>query len=323
MRVLSIDGGGYLGLTTAAFIEAAERHFKKSAHASFDMFCGTSTGAIIALALAAGLSGEELRNMYEDFGPKVFNNWFPFQRHLRFAPGFFVSRYSNKALRRTLEDVFKGKTLGDLHASGKRAVITAFSLTTGRPRVFKTDHGPGLTRDNQRKLSDVALASASAPVYLPIVTLEDPQSHVTEAYCDGGVFANHPALLGFTEATYHCGAAAESVKVLSLSTPRADLAEYESSRWFYSWQMNRGLLGWGTKLASILIDGNSMITHEVLRRVAARAPGCLYERFSLPKPPGVEMDTADPAATRTLRQIGFDHAAQEGARVRLAPFFGN
>jgi patatin-like phospholipase/acyl hydrolase len=77
MKILSIDGGGYLGLATAAFIAETERHFRTSYHENFDMFCGTSTGAIIALALASGMSGEEITSRYEKLGKSVFYNPFP------------------------------------------------------------------------------------------------------------------------------------------------------------------------------------------------------------------------------------------------------
>ena len=72
MRVLSIDGGGYLGLATAAFIRGIEEHFGTCFHDRFDLFCGTSTGAILALALARGSTGSKLVNLYSKLGPRVF-----------------------------------------------------------------------------------------------------------------------------------------------------------------------------------------------------------------------------------------------------------
>ena len=38
MRILSLDGGGYLGLATAAFLKEAEGHFRTSCHERFDFF---------------------------------------------------------------------------------------------------------------------------------------------------------------------------------------------------------------------------------------------------------------------------------------------
>jgi patatin-like phospholipase/acyl hydrolase len=85
VRILSLDGGGYLGLAGAAFLAELERHFGVSCHDSFDLFCGTSTGAIIALALASGKSAREVVDLYKGFGPRVFRNPFPGSRRLRWA----------------------------------------------------------------------------------------------------------------------------------------------------------------------------------------------------------------------------------------------
>jgi patatin-like phospholipase/acyl hydrolase len=111
--------------------------------------------------------------------------------------------YDNKELRNVLQDCFGDLTLGDVLARGKFVLIPAFNLTTGRPRLFKTDHAGGLTTDNKYKLWEVALASSAAPVYLPVVAITSPINGSREIFCDGGIFANHPALLGFTEAIYH------------------------------------------------------------------------------------------------------------------------
>jgi uncharacterized protein len=90
VRILSLDGGGYLGLAGAAFLAELERHFGVSCHDSFDLFCGTSTGAIIALALASGKSAREVVDLYKRFGPRVFRNPFPGSRRLRWAKGLFT-----------------------------------------------------------------------------------------------------------------------------------------------------------------------------------------------------------------------------------------
>ena len=107
MRILSIDGGGYLGLASACFLAELERHFGATCHESFDMFCGTSTGAIIALALAHGLTATQICDLYRSFGPQVF--WNPIRpiRLLRLIRGILCSRYTNGALRKALEDTFE------------------------------------------------------------------------------------------------------------------------------------------------------------------------------------------------------------------------
>jgi len=217
-------------------------------------------------------------------------------------------------------NAFGDNTLGDIHRMGKRVLIPAFSVTAGRPRIFKTDHSEALSRDNRHLVREIALASSAAPVYLPLGEIRDPATGIEESYCDGGVFANHPALLGFAEAVYHCSADPAKIRILSISTPRASLAERESARNFMQrFLLRRGLIPWASKLSSIFIDSTSMIVHETLRRIVALHPGAIYERIELQKPGGVEMDIATGAATRTLRQIGSEAASLGTTRERLRP----
>lgn len=312
-----------MGLATAAFIKETERHFKASYHENFDMFCGTSTGAIIALALASGMSGDEITSKYEKLGKSVFNNSFPGARGLRLLKSLFFAKYSNKPLKTALLDTFQDLTLGDIRGKGKSALITAFNVSTGKPRVFKTDHSSDLTRDDKYLLRDVALASSAAPTYLPVVKLKSPVNGNEETYCDGGVFANHPALLGYAEAASHLNVPREKISVLSLSTPRADLAEWASTenairRYFLS----RGLVFWRSKIFNVMIDSNSAVAHESLRRLLSWNETNLlrYVRIELNKPRGVEMDITTDKATKTLQQIGAENAYNNDVRAKIALF---
>jgi patatin-like phospholipase/acyl hydrolase len=323
MKILSVDGGGYLGLATAALLEETERHFGKKSNEVFDLFCGTSTGAIIALALAAGLSAREVRELYVEFGSRVFRNVLPGQRTFRtWILSLVSSMYDNRELRTALENAFKGLTFGDLLARRKFVVIPAFSLTNGRPRLFKTNHAPGLTTDSGYKLADVALASSAAPVFLPVVEIVSPISGIPERYCDGGIFANHPALLGYTEAIFHLGIPPNEVQILSISTPRSSYAEYEalSQR---ARRLRRGLLfGWrGPRLGSLFIESTSEIYNEIVQRLASRSDG-RYERIVLRNPGGLELDLVSEGTTNTLVTIGASEAARDVTRAKLVHFFG-
>src|SRR5215468_6695771 len=66
-RMLALDGGGVRGAITVAFLEEIEAvlsaHLKKSVHLGnwFDLIGGTSTGAIIAGALAMGCTIADIK----------------------------------------------------------------------------------------------------------------------------------------------------------------------------------------------------------------------------------------------------------------------
>lgn len=325
MRILSIDGGGYLGLATAAFIKETERHFNTSYHENFDMFCGTSTGAIIALGLASGMSGEEIVDKYEELGKNVFYNPFWGCRLLRSVRSLVFTKYSNKHLKIALKNTFQDQTLGDIHAKQKSALITAFSVTKGTPRIFKTDHSSDLTSDNNYLLCDIALASSAAPTYLPLAKLNSPTSGVEETFCDGGLFANHPALLGYAEAVSHLGIPAEKVSVLSLSTPRTDLAEWASTENFLRrYLLSRGLVFWRSKILSVMIDSTSTVAHQTLRRLLSwDEQNARYIRIQLNKPNGVEMDITTNKATIALKQIGSSAATNNINRNQISKFLNS
>src|SRR5688572_11042291 len=99
VRALCLDGGGYLGLATASFLAEAERHFNRTASQSFDLFCGTSTGGLIALALAVGKTASEVVDFYQRLGTSVFGRYNWFTRSMRFGRSLFFARYGNNGLR--------------------------------------------------------------------------------------------------------------------------------------------------------------------------------------------------------------------------------
>jgi len=324
MRILSVDGGGYLGLATAKFIEETERHFDVKYHDKFDLFCGTSTGAIIALALASGMSGKEIVEKYENLGSTVFYNpWWDWgSRQIRFFRSLVFTRYSNRKLKTFLTETFGDLTLEDIYKNNKKVLITAFSMTRGSPKIFKTDHGSDLSVDNRYLVRDVALASAAAPTYFPLAKVKNPSNEVEENFCDGGLFANHPALLGFAEAKSHLGVSEDRIRILSLSTPRADLAEWASTENFVrKYLLSRGLVFWRSKIINVMIDSTSMISHQTLRRLLSwDESDSRYTRIRFEKPKGVEMDIATKKATMSLKQLGSSEADKNTNRLEIAKF---
>jgi len=310
-RVLSVDGGGYLGLATAAFIHGIERHLGLKFADSFDLFCGTSTGAIISLGLPAGRTGEQLTALYRALGTSVFGK-------RRATRGYlFKARYDNLPLRAALENEFQAVTLGDLSARGKRVLITTFNLTEGKPRLFKTDHAPHLTLHSGIRLSDIALASAAAPFYFPAVPIKNPANGVAELYCDGGMVANHPALLGFSEAVSDLKQPPSSLRILSLSTPRQDIGEGTGQ----VRDADRGLVRWGAKLSTIFIESGSAIADQLLRRLICALPADMrprYQRVEMRNRDKSPMDCASAAATEALLHEGATQASQNEVRDRVA-----
>src|SRR5215471_1531222 len=77
-RILSLDGGGVRGAISIGFLERLEKTIAEIEGRPtllcdwFDLIGGTSTGAIIAAALALGFSATDIRKFYHDLAQRVF-----------------------------------------------------------------------------------------------------------------------------------------------------------------------------------------------------------------------------------------------------------
>lgn len=206
-KILSLDGGGIRGAFAAAFLAKMQASLDAPLVEYFDLIAGTSTGGLIAAALALGLSPAQIVAFYRELGPEIFKRPPPrmsgvARRALdmcirRIAPGLdaewlFHSKYDARSLREAVQAQVGGRLLGE---AACRLVIPAVDLTAAKVVVFKTPHRPGFIRDRHIPARDVILATTAAPTYFPHAMI-NPGS----AYSDGGLWANNPALLGYVEA---------------------------------------------------------------------------------------------------------------------------
>ena len=84
LRVLSLDGGGMRGTYTATYLDRVAATFAErraigglDIGAAFDLIVGTSTGGIIACALAAGVPLAEVVELYREHGAAIFRRRLP------------------------------------------------------------------------------------------------------------------------------------------------------------------------------------------------------------------------------------------------------
>jgi hypothetical protein len=126
-HILALDGGGVRGVVTLQMLRAFEERFGTPACEFFDMFAGTSTGAIIAALLAFRRStAGEILQLYRDLIPEVFpRSW----RTLKPVRPFVPAIYSRDSALERLEELFGDATLGSL-ASARPADPQAILLTT-------------------------------------------------------------------------------------------------------------------------------------------------------------------------------------------------
>lgn len=212
-KILSLDGGGIRGAFAASALASLEARFNVSMVNYFDLIAGTSTGAIIALGLAAGIPASSIKDFYCSHGPAIFRKLGFARRLARFLTSVIRPKHSQDPLRLALEGVFGAQTMSTLRT---RTVIPAFDVSAGRIRLFKTPHHPHITSDGARRVVDVALASSAAPYFLPGFV-----APTGERYIDGGIWANDPVAVAVVEAVGYLDFERSSVRVFSVGTTGA------------------------------------------------------------------------------------------------------
>lgn len=259
-RILSLDGGGIRGVLTASILERLEADCPGFL-AGIDLFAGTSTGGILALGLAAGMTPKQIRLLYERSGEKVFANnpWWErlgFERIDQFAR----ADYDNSALMEALARQFKSKKLGDLK---KKVIVVSFDLdneggATGlrqwKPKIFNNFEGDN---DCKEKILDVAMRTSAAPTFFPIY----------QGYTDGGVIANNPAMCALAQAVSTGksggGKAIEEVRLLSVGTGVnlnfVEVKEKDRGNW--------GLVQWAPSLINLMLEGGGDLVNYQCKQI--------------------------------------------------------
>lgn len=246
-RILSLDGGGIRGVFTTVLLARLEA--MAPFLATVDLFAGTSTGGIIALGLAAGLTPDELTDLYLAVGPEIFP---PSPLGPLAIVGKLVSApYDNAALGRALADAFGRRdlrTLGDLR---RRVLVPTFDLDSSegpaskpgdrrrwKPKFFHNFPGPG--SDAAEAIVDVALRTSAAPTYFPTY----------QGFVDGGVIANNPSMVALAQALHPAtgGQRLEDVSVLSVGTGnRLRFIAGATRDWGYA--------RWAIPLSQLIVEG--------------------------------------------------------------------
>lgn len=249
-RIVSIDGGGVRGIFAAALLEKIH-HEAPEALARADLLAGTSTGGLIVLSLAYGMSPEEIVRLFEENGKRIFSG--TFLGSIKDLNGFVGPEYRFNFLKGLLEERFGDTRLGDLE---RHVVIPAFSLDnlgpdgkpTGGPRSWHPRFLHNLPHDETyhgERLVDVALRTSAAPMYFPTY-----QGHI-----DGGVVANNPSLAAVTTVRRAApDRSLASFRLLSIGTGLVPA--------FIERDRNWGVRQWIKPLLRLMVEGSMGAVHE-------------------------------------------------------------
>lgn len=288
--VLALGGGGIKGLVTAMFV-ASIPNLKP------DLIVGTSTGGILALALAIGKPREELANLYRKHGSTIFR-----RRHR--LSGVLRAKYSNAGLGRALRTEFGNAAVGDCPTP---VMVVCQWKSNNTLSLIRSWRGSWMSMS----MVDAGLCTSAAPTYFP--------AHMGRI--DGGVARNNPASVAMVEALKQY--AGEPFRLLSITCPRTlSGSDPTSEDWGVIPWVQHGLI------ESFMDSGMDACAYET--SIVMRTLGYPYLHVEPVDRLSVDMDDASPRGIAKLTDIAgrlieskissatrfLNEAASEGSEVR-------
>ena len=310
LRLLSLEGGGIKGLALIWQLMHIERATGRPIHDLFDLIGGTSTGGILALALANRIPLARLEAMYLDVAREVFapaSLW----RQLRHG-----NSADNGPLLKIVQDALGRET----PMRGGDARPAAFVVTTRQEapaggagagarlelRVIRTYNSgaPSGGRDAREgwRQWEAAMATSAAPTILPPFTRGDGSTFV-----DGALSGNNnPSLLVLTEGLQLARGRPVDI-LLSLGCGEVPGSAATPER-------GSGVLFWLGQVVNLAFD-TIMQEERTVRLLEQVCPAARYLRLS----PALRVDCAlaehRPEALAALREDTLAHLAAHAEDV--------
>jgi uncharacterized protein len=287
-KILSIDGGGIRGIIPACTLIALEQQLGKPVRECFDFAAGTSTGALIAAAAAAGVPAARILEIYTTRSKEIFTPEQPFADAKRLIDGYM---YDPANIQKVMVSEFGATANWVLNDSPIRLLLTAIGIDT-HPWYFVQDNPKNAQTTGKLGLIDCAVASASAPTYFKPSTIQIGGK--ATVLVDGGVgVTGNPVYQACVEAFYYDTYTPADTMIVSLGTGYFPPGN----------TVPTGLLGWLEWTVGALLDAPEDQQPEIVNRTW---PG-IMQRFDWRLPEAI--DLADTGKIDELVQIGQKAAA--------------
>ncbi|MCH9643466.1 MAG: patatin-like phospholipase family protein [Gammaproteobacteria bacterium] len=268
VNVLVVSGGGVMGVIPLTILQYIEKRSGVKISDSFDLFAGTSTGALISSGLAfdrivdgkaQSPSVTYVTDQYFNFAHTIFKQ--SFSHRIKTFFGLLGPRFEHAPLAHSLEMRFKQMSLSDV----KRPLLfPSFDLENTSVIEF------GSWKKNapyaKTPIYKLLLGATSAPTAFPPykITFTGQKQH--NILVDGGLVANTPGLMAYFAARKLYPNS--NIRIISIGdgsykdilTPRRSSIG------------SMGLLAWGHILINVFIHSHALLSQQYLEGLI-REPG--------------------------------------------------
>lgn len=294
VRVLSLSGGGYRGLFTAALIRALEARLGPDPARPtpfgqrFDLIAGTSIGGILATALSCRATGAALQALLQRRGSSIFP---PMRlRGLRKLLG--RAPYDPQRLRSAICELLPDAEQQLLGQHAPALLLTTVNWTTSKLQLLGSRPTLGQRDQLGLTLMDAMLATSAAPAHFPVHSFQHHR------FVDGGLAANAPDLHALQCAQQMYPGA--EVHMLSIGTANPLHGRDPSA------MPGRGLM-WAGPVIELVTSAQEMLA---VQECAARMGTHRYLRLNMPPSSAqqkqLDFDVADQTSTDLLLSLADD-----------------
>lgn len=294
VRVLSLSGGGYRGLFTAALIRALEARLGPDPARPtpfgqrFDLIAGTSIGGILATALSCRATGAALQALLQRRGSSIFP---PMRlRGLRKLLG--RAPYDPQRLRSAICELLPDAEQNLLGEHAPALLLTTVNWTTSKLQLLGSRPTLGQRDQLGLTLMDAMLATSAAPAHFPVHSFQHHR------FVDGGLAANAPDLHALQCAQQMYPGA--EVHMLSIGTANPLHGRDPSA------VPGRGLM-WAGPVIELVTSAQEMLA---VQECAARMGTHRYLRLNMPPSSAqqkqLDFDVADQTSTDLLLSLADD-----------------
>ena len=294
VRVLSLSGGGYRGLFTAALIRALEARLGPDPARPtpfgqrFDLIAGTSIGGILATALSCRATGATLQALLQRRGSSIFP---PMRlRGLRKLLG--RAPYDPQRLRSAICELLPDAEQQLLGEHAPALLLTTVNWTTSKLQLLGSRPTLGQRDQLGLTLMDAMLATSAAPAHFPVHSFQHHR------FVDGGLAANAPDLHALQCAQQMYPGA--EVHMLSIGTANPLHGRDPSA------VPGRGLM-WAGPVIELVTSAQEMLA---VQECAARMGTHRYLRLNMPPSSAqqkqLDFDVADQTSTDLLLSLADD-----------------
>ncbi|MCU9528712.1 patatin-like phospholipase family protein [Pseudomonas mosselii] len=271
-KILSCDGGGIRGLITIQVLLKLEADLRLARQDPqlvlsdyFDFVCGTSTGAIIASCISAGMPMADIHKFYTESGSDMFKPSAIYKRlHYSYDSDPLVEKLKfslNKVLSHGVSGSDPDVKLG---TSKLRTLLMLVLRNHSTDSPWPVSNNPFAKYNDANNphcnlnlpLWQLIRASTAAPIYFPpeVVTWGEGTEHeLSHVFVDGGLTTyNNPAFLAFQMATNSSYAinwevGHENLLLVSVGTgmiqnPRDDISTIEMHRGHHALNLPHALM---------------------------------------------------------------------------------